>query len=109
MSHDHHHHHDGLESLAFLGILGTVLLLPSDLLRRALKRLAILVGSFVAIIAIIGGAYAVFTPKPTGCAASRTMAEEEKCREAVKRAHATHPCKNPYDSLAPDATCYAVP
>jgi hypothetical protein len=46
----HNHHHGGLESLAFLGVLGTVLLLPSNLLLRALKRLAILVGIFALIV-----------------------------------------------------------
>jgi hypothetical protein len=48
MSNDHHH--SGMTDLALLAVLGAVLTLPSNILRTALKRLAILVGIFALIV-----------------------------------------------------------
>ena len=107
MSHHDEYHHDSLTSLALLGILGAVLTLPSSILRRALKRLAILVGGFIAIIAIIGGAYAVFTPGPNPlCPDGPEIASRQRCEEALKQPKRTHPCKKEFEDLYPGSTCY---
>jgi hypothetical protein len=104
MSNDHHH--SGATHLAELAILAAILTLPSSILWTAAKRLAILVGSFIAIVALIGGAYAVFTPTPTGCDATPTLAAYDNCKKAEKRAKATHPCKDAYEDAIPGSDCY---
>jgi hypothetical protein len=61
MSNDHHHH-SGATHLAELAILGAILTLPSNILRTAAKRLAILVGIFALIVVGLITALNLSTP-----------------------------------------------
>jgi hypothetical protein len=109
MSHHDEYHHDSLTSLALLGVLGAVLTLPSNILRRALKRLAILVGGFIAIIAIIGGAYAVFTPAAVDCKAGLPLARQPpfcKPPATIPLSQRTKICKKEFEDLIPGSDCH---
>lgn len=60
----HHHHEDAPlgHHLGSLAVLGAVLLLPPELLMRALKRLAILAGVFAVLV--VGAVTAANVSKP---------------------------------------------
>lgn len=101
------HHHISAGELGFLALLGAILTLPSAMLRRVLKRLAILVGGLVVSIAIIGGAYAVFTPAVPDCTAPLSL-DRPFCKQpaAIPMSQRTKICKREFEDLYPGSNCH---
>jgi hypothetical protein len=87
MSHHHHGEGSAVHGLAGLAILGSILLLPSAILIRAIKRLAILVGIFALIV--VGLLTAFNLSKPV-CSLgpyinSPTSNDPQLCRENAEK------------------------